>query len=84
MFQLSDYLPEIRAIAEKKKCTEIEAVDCMIVNLNTFNEYHVGTGTLSYRQLGHEWGDLTSAQKVAQNKEAKQLLQMKKGKRNGR
>lgn len=74
MFQLKDYLPEIHAIAEKNGCTKTSAVDRMIVNLNTFNEYNVGTRTLNYHVIGHHWGALTAAQKVAQKCEAKQLI----------
>lgn len=74
MFQLKDYLPEIRAIAEKNGCTKTAAVDRMILNLNTFNEYNVGTRTLNYHSIGHQWGALTAAQKVAQKQEAKRLV----------
>lgn len=75
MFQLIDYLPEIRAIAEKNGCTKTAAVDRMILNLNTFNEYNEGTKTLNYHIIGHQWGALTAAQKVEQKCEAKRLIQ---------
>lgn len=74
MFQLKDYVPEIQAIAEKNKCTKTAAVDRMIVNLNTFNEYNQGTGTLNYHVIGHHWGALTAAQKVAQKNEVKKIV----------
>ncbi|MCM1232189.1 MAG: hypothetical protein NC489_18865 [Ruminococcus flavefaciens] len=74
MFQLKDYLPEIRAIAEKNGCTKTAAVDRMVCNLDTFNEYNQGTRTLNYHVIGHQWGALTSAQKVKQKREAKRLI----------
>lgn len=74
MFQLKDYLPEIRAIAEKNGCTKTAAVDRMICNLNTFNEYNQGTRTLNYHVIGHQWGALPAAQKVEQKREAKKLI----------
>lgn len=73
-FNLSDYLDEVRAIANHNLCTLTAAVDRIIVNLNTFNEYHVGTGALNYHVLGHYWGALTAAQKIEQKKEAKRLV----------
>lgn len=73
-FNLADYLDEIRAIAKNKKCTPTEAVDLMIINLNTFNEYNKGTGNFNYRGLGQEWGMLPSADKVAQKQEVKRLV----------
>ncbi len=73
-FKLTDYLDEIRAIASRNGCTLTAAVDRMIINLNTFNEYNVGTGTLNYHILGHYWGALTSASKISQKKDAKMRL----------
>ena len=84
MFKLTDYLDEIRAISENKGCTLTAAVDLMILNLNTFNEYNKGTGTLSYRVIGQEWGNLSAAQKVAQKQEAKSLIVQSATKRAGR
>lgn len=73
-FNLADYLDEVRAISRNNSCTLTAAVDRIIVNLNTFNEYNSGTGTLNYHILGHYWGSLTAAQKVEQKKEAKRLV----------
>lgn len=73
-FNLCNYLDEIREIAKRNDCTVTAAVDRMIVNLNTFNEYHKGTGTLNYHVLSNLWGDLTSAEKIAQKREAKSRL----------
>lgn len=73
-FKLTDYLDEIRAISRNCGCTVTAAVDRMIVNLNTFNEYHRGTGGYNYHTLGQLWGGLTAAQKIAQKKEAKQMV----------
>lgn len=79
-FQLSDYLSEINAICRKEGCTKTAAVDRMVFNLNTFNEYNVGTKTLNYHVLGQLWGNLPCAQKIAQVKQAKELI-MRKGRR---
>lgn len=73
-FNLSDYVSEIRAIADHNGCTVTAAVDRMIVNLNTFNEYHQGTGTLNYHVIGQHWGALTSAQKIDQKNAVKRLV----------
>lgn len=73
-FNLKDFLPEIRSIAQNNDCTQTAAVDRMIVNLNTFNEHHRGTGSLNYHILGHYWGALPAAQKVAQKREVKELV----------
>lgn len=74
MFNLTDYLDEIRAISERNNCTRTAAVDRMVINLNTFNEYNKGTGTLNYHQIGHEWGALPTAEKVTQKQRAKRLV----------
>lgn len=73
-FNLTDYLDEIRTISKNCGCTVTTAVDRMCVNLDTFNEYNKGTGTLNYHILSNQWGSLTAAQKVAQKKEAKELV----------
>lgn len=73
-FNLCNYLDEIRAISQNCKCTVTAAVDRMCVNLDTFNEYNRGTGTLNYHALSNQWGMLTSAQKVDQKREAKKLV----------
>lgn len=73
-FNLINYLDEVRAISRNCNCTPTAAVDRMIVNLNTFNEYHRGTGGYNYHTLGQLWGSLTAAQKVAQKKEAKERV----------
>lgn len=73
-FNLTDYVSEVRAIAENNGCTVTAAVDRMIVNLNTFNECHRGTGTLNYHVIGHHWGALTSAQKIEQKNATKRLV----------
>lgn len=73
-FKLTDYLDEARAISENNGCTVTAAVDRMVVNLNTFNEYHKGTGKLNYHVLGQQWGTLTAPQKVAQKQEAKDKI----------
>lgn len=69
-FNLLDYLDEVYAISQNCGCTPATAVDRMIVNLNTFNEYHKGTGTLNYHNLSNLWGALTSAEKIAQKRKA--------------
>lgn len=74
MFKLTDYTEEIQAIAETNNCTATAAVDLMIVNLNTFKTHYKGTGKINYHQLGQLWCNLTSAQKVAQKNETKQLV----------
>lgn len=74
MFALEDYVDEIKAISRNSKCTVTAAVDRFILNLNTFNEYNRGTGTINFHFLGHAWGDLTAAQKVAQKRAVKQML----------
>lgn len=74
MFNLCNYLDEIRAIAARNNCTVTAAVDRMVLNLDTFNEYNEGTHTLNYHQLGHLWGSLTSGEKVAQKREAKRRV----------
>lgn len=73
-FNLTNYLDEIRAISRNCGCTVTAAVDRMCVNLDTFNEYHQGTRTLNYHVIGHHWGALPAAQKVAQKKEAKRMV----------
>lgn len=73
-FELKDYVEEIKAIQQKGGCTITAAVDRFILNLDTFNEYNQGTGTINYHILGHHWGALPCAQKVAQKQELKRAL----------
>lgn len=73
-FELKDYVDEIRAIQKNAGCTITAAVDRFILNLNTFNEYNKGTGTINFHQLGQFWCNLTSGEKIAQKKALKQQL----------
>lgn len=73
-FNLMDYVQEIQEISKKCECTVTAAVDRMIVNLNTFHEYHRGTGTLNYNVLGQQWSALTYDQKITQKNAVKTLV----------
>lgn len=73
-FKLSDYVEEIHAICNNNGCTVTAAVDRFIINLNTFNEYNKGTGTINYHFLGQLWGALPASEKVSQKRELKQTL----------
>ena len=73
-FTLLNYLDEIEAIMNKGECTPTAAVDRFVFNLDTFNEYKKGTGTLNYHILGQYWGNLPSGAKIAQKREAKQRM----------
>lgn len=73
-FTLLNYLEEIEAIMNNSGCTPTAAVDRFIFNLDTFNEYKKGTGTLNYHILGQYWGNLPCGDKLAQKKEAKQRM----------
>lgn len=73
-FNLQNYQDEIQAIAKEQACTLTVAVDKFILNLTTFNEYERGTGTLNYHVLGHQWGSLSSDQKIEQKQTMKKRL----------
>lgn len=73
-FELSNYAEEIKAISKNAGCTVTAAVDRFILNLDTFNEYNKGTGTINFHVLGHHWGALPAAQKVAQKQALKAAL----------
>lgn len=73
-FELNAYVEEIKAISRNSGCTITAAVDRFVLNLDTFNEYNHGTGTINFHVLGHHWGALPAAQKVAQKVALKQAL----------
>lgn len=73
-FELRDYVEEIRAICKNSSCTITAAVDRFILNLDTFNEYNKGTGTINFHIIGHQWGSLPAATKVAQKQALKREL----------
>lgn len=74
MFQLKNYLDEMRAIATQNGCTLTAAVDKFVVNLNTMHEHYKGTGTINFHVLGQHWCNLGYEAKIEQKDEAKRLI----------
>ena len=73
-FNLSDYLPEINAVATANKLEPEDAVDKFVVNLTTMSGYYPGADSLNFRELGQQWNKLLSKQKVAQKAEVKKMI----------
>ena len=71
---LSDYLPEINAVATTNKLEPEDAVDKFVVNLTTMSGYYPGAESLNFRELGQQWNKLLSKQKVAQKAEVKKMI----------
>lgn len=81
-FNLSDYLPEINAVATANKLEPDDAVDKFVVNLTTMSGHYSGADSLNFRELGQQWNKLLSKQKVAQKAEVKKMI--RKGTRSSR
>lgn len=78
MFNLKDYVKEIRSMAEACKCTPEAAVDNFIVNLATFRNHYPGADELNFSELGQAWSKLLFTERNKQREETKQAV------RNGR
>lgn len=73
--KLTDYVNEVRAIADNKRVSLSTAVGMFIVNLNVMKDFNHGSDNFNYRAIGQEWGRLPYAEK---NKQRNALLRMVK------
>lgn len=86
MFKLNDqfFISEIQAIAKNYNCTEAEAADKLIMNLNTFRTNFRGTGQINYHFAGQAWCSLTSQEKLSQKAALQEALKRNNSERRRR
>ena len=64
MFNLSNYLSEIRVVG----------LDKFIVNLAVMKEQNPGAPMLNFHELGQEWNKLSSGERIAQRANIAKVL----------
>lgn len=78
MFQLTEYIKEIRKGATSAEVAPEEALDRFLCNLALMNERFDGFDTkLNFRKMGQAWNALPSSERVAQRQKALKLLSTK-------
>ena len=63
-FNLKDHLPEIRSVG----------LDKFVVNLAVMKEQNRGAPNLNFHELGRQWNNLTSKERINQKEEVAKLL----------
>lgn len=82
-FNLVNYTTHILKIAAANPNMTVEvALQCFIANLITMKEHYEGCPDLNYHELGQQWNQLLSKEKVAQKAET--LARLQKYPRGGR
>lgn len=73
-FNLANYEPEIRAMASYHNVTPAQGLSMFLTNLNAINDINMGCPDLNFRDLGQQWSDLRSDEKVAQRAKMTEVL----------
>lgn len=74
-FDLTLYTRAIQQIALANKCSDIRAISLFIVNLAIMKEHYKGASHLNYAQLGQQWNQLPSYERIEQERKTKTLLE---------
>lgn len=80
MFELSDYLQEIKAIADTNKVDYAQGAYYFRTNLIVMKEFYKGAPNINYHELGQQWNSLLSSEKVQQYNNVLQSLTTTRGK----
>lgn len=80
-FQLRNYTPQIRKIAEANEWSTDLALQKFVENLTTMKEHYKGASELNYHELGQQWNRLLSKEKVAQRADTQARLSKYSGTR---
>lgn len=74
MFELSNYLQEIKAVADANNVDYAKGAYMFRTNLIIMREHYKGASSLNYHELGQQWNSLLSSQKVQQYENVLQSL----------
>ena len=78
MFNLTDYIPQIKEVASANGVSVEDAMEMFVVNLITMKNHYKGCEQLNFHVLGQQWNSLTSDTKVQQKRDVETMFTRKR------